>query len=137
MAKKRIVTFLAPSKGLSIAGSHCYAYSGDISAKNTTQTVLDFHGTSGYIVASLTLTAPIRMDASNIGGGFIRGYQLDFNGQTVGMYKADSQQEDMPQMLEASILIPPLTHVVLTCVDHATDATSFGTANLTGRVYDA
>ena len=135
MAKKRIATFLAPSKGLSITGSHCYAFSGAVAASGSEQTLLDFTTGNGYIVATLTLTAPIRYAA--ITGGYIRGWELKFNGQTVGMYKADTDAEDMPTMLEAQILIPPVTAVILTCTDNAGSSLYLGTANLTGRVYDA
>ena len=137
MAKKQIATFLAPSKGLSIAGSHCYAFSGPIAALNTTQTVLDFTTGRGYIVATLTMAAPVLMTAAGLESGYIRGWELHFNGQTVGLYKADNHTEDMPTMIEAEILIPPFTVVTLTCVDNASSATYHGTANITGRVYDA
>ena len=135
MAKKQIATFLAPSKGLSITGSHCYAFSGSVAALNSIQTLLNFTTSNNYIVATLTMTAPFKMAAASLVDGRIRGFQLDFNGQTVGMYKVDSQQEDMPSVVEAQILIPPFTAVVLTCVDDSAAATYVGTANITGRIY--
>ena len=135
MAKKQIATFLAPSKGLSITGSHCYAFSGAVQSKTSTQTLLDFTSGSGYIVATLTMTAPVNMTIP--ANGFIRVFQLNFNSQTVGLYKLESDIEDMPTMTEAQILIPPFTAVVLTCVDSATSAAYYGTANITGRVYGA
>jgi len=118
-----------------IGKEHCYAYSGGFAGLDSEQTLLDFTTGSGYIVATLTMTGPILMTTGGISAGFIRGYQLDFNGQTVGMYKVESGTEDMPTMIEAQILIPPFTAVVFTCVDNAIGATSFGTANITGRVY--
>ena len=125
-------------KGIRYIGKdHCYAFSGAVAALNTEQTVLDFTTGSGYIVATLTMTAPIRMTAADIGTGVVRGYQLNFNGQTVGLYKAESGQEDMPTVIEAQILIPPFTAVVFTCIDSATNADYLGTANITGRVYGA
>jgi len=136
MAKKQIATFLAPNQGLSIVGDHAYAYSGAVPALNSEQTLFNFTSASGYIVATLTMTAPIIM-TTGIGVGLIRGYNLAFNSQTVGRYKVDSVSEDMPSNTEVHILIPPLTAVVLTCIDDNSDATFFGTANLTGRVYDA
>ena len=54
MAKKQIATFLAPSKGLSITGSHCYAYSGaKASAGSPGTDMLDFHTGDFYIVARI------------------------------------------------------------------------------------
>jgi len=120
-----------------IGKEHCYAFSGAVVALNTEQTVLDFTTGSGYIVATLTMTGPIRMATANIPDGYYRGYQLNFNGQTVGLYKVDSGTDDMPTSVEVQILIPPFTAVILTTVDSATAATFHGTANLTGRVYGA
>jgi len=124
-------------KGIRYIGNHCYAYSGAFAASNTEQTLFDFTTGSGYIIATLTLTAPIRMIAAGISGGYPRGWQLDFNSQTVGLYKADTAQQDMPTVIEAQILIPPLTNVVLTSIDSGSDAAYLGTADLTGRVYGA
>ena len=141
MAKTRIganAIFSGPQKGLSVIGDRCYAFSGPIEAKNTVQTLLDFNTGKGFIVATLTMTATIRMTSGDVGSGYVRGWQLDFNGQTVGLYKADSQSSgDNLPTVETEILIPPLTHVVLTCIDSASTVNWKGTANITGRVYDA
>jgi len=134
MAKKRIATFLGPNLGLSIIGGHAYAYSGGVESSTSEQTILNFTTGTDYIVATLTMTAPIRMAA--ITQGVHRGYQLNFNGLTVGLYKLQSTDEDMPSDTEAQILIPPFTRVILTCIDSSDDAAYLGTANLTGRVYD-
>ena len=128
----------SPGLGIRYIGKdHCYAFSGTIPARNTEQTVLDFTTGSGFIVATLTMTAPFKMTAASVPDGRIRGYQLDFNGQTVGQYKVDSQQEDMPTIIEAQILIPPFTAVVLTCMDNSEALDYLGTANITGRVHGA
>ena len=136
MSKKQIATFLAPNLGLSIVGSHAYAFSGAFPALNSAQTLLDFSSGNDYIVATLTLTAPLNFGA-NVDNGIMRGWQLDFNGQTVGTYKADTINEDMPSFVEVQILIPPRTTVVLQCIDSATHADFKGTANLTGKVHNA
>jgi len=115
-----------------IGNDHCYAFSGAVEALDSSQTMFDFTTGSGYIVATLTMTAPINM--ANISDGRLRGYQLDFNSQTVGLYKVESGMEDMPTMIEAQILIPPFTAVVLTCIDNA-NSDFLATANITGRVY--
>ena len=120
-----------------IGKDHCYAFSGAFVTSASDQTLFDFTTGSGYIVATLTMTAPIDMVSANLGSGYIRGYQLDFNGQTVGLWKVESGQEDMPSDTEAQILIPPLTAVVLTCVDSGSNNSFLGTANITGRVYGA
>ena len=116
-----------------IGKDHCYAFSGAFVAVNTAQTMFNFTTGSGYIVATLTLTCPINMAA--ITAGIHRGYQLDFNAQTVGLYKLQSTDEDMPSDTEVQILIPPFTAVVLTCIDSSSSNDYLGTANITGRVY--
>ena len=128
----------SPGLGLRYIGKdHCYAFSGAVAASDSEQTVLDFTTGSGYIVATLTMTAPIQMSAGGVAAGNVRGYQLDFNNQTVGLYKMESQDETMPTAMEAQILIPPFTAVILTCIDNAGSAVRLGTANITGRVYGA
>jgi len=121
--------------GIRYIGNRCYAFSGAFAASASVQTLLDFTTGSGFIVATLTMTAPIRMVSANIGGGYTRGYQIDFNSQTVGLYKVESSEHTWEQV--TPILIPPLTKVVLSCVDGGTSASYSGTAHLTGRVYGA
>ena len=127
--------FTGAAQALEIIGDHVYAMSGAVAASTSIQTLFSFTSPSSYVVATLTMAAPFKMAAANLVDGRIRGFQLDFNGQTVGMYKMDSQQEDMPSVVEAQILIPPFTAVVLTCVDDSAAATYVGTANITGRIY--
>ena len=126
----------SPIGTLNQIGRHVYAFSGGFPSSTSEQTVLNFTTNSDYIVATLTMTAPIKMTTADIVTGYIRGYQLDFNSQTVGLYKVESINEDMPAVIEAQILIPPFTAVVLTCVDSGTSSTFLGTANLTGEVFN-
>ena len=129
-------SFTGAAEALEITADHVYAFTGASAALDSEQTLLDFTSPgSGYIVATLTMTAPIRMTTANISAGVIRGYQLNFNGQTVGLYKVDSGGNDMPAYSEVEILIPPFTVVVLTCIDNSVDANMLGTANITGRIY--
>jgi len=129
--------FAGAGLGLQYVGKdHCYAFSGAFEAKESVQTMIQFTSGTNYVVATLTMTAPVQMGAG-VAGGMVRGYQLDFNSQTVGLYKVDSQEEDMPTAIEAQILIPPFTAVVLTCRDDSAANDYLGTANITGRVYGA
>jgi len=127
--------FTGAAQALEIIGDHVYAFTGSSAASESEQTLLEFTSPSSYVVATLTLTAPIRMTTGNITAGVVRGYQLDFNGQTVGLYKVDSGGNDMPAYSEVGILIPSFTAVVLTCIDNQNDANMLGTANITGRIY--
>jgi hypothetical protein len=127
--------FTGTAQALEIIGDHCYALSGSFAQLTSEQTLFNFTSGNYYVVATLTLTAPIFMDSTNIVSGGVRGWQLDFNGQPVGLYKAESDQEDMPTMIEAQILIPPFTAVTLVCIDNVNNANFLGTANITGRIY--
>ena len=126
--------FTGAAQALEIIGNHVYAFSGAVAASTSIQTLFQFTSPSSYVVATLTMTAPIAISGDIINGK-IRGFQLSFNGQAVGLYKVESDAEDMPTMVEARILIPPFTAVTLTCIDSATSATYSGTANITGRIY--
>ena len=125
----------ATGLGIRYIGNHCYSFSGAVSGLDSEQTLFDFTSGSGYIVATLTMTAPIKM--GDVTDGITRGWQLNFNGVTVGLYKTDTVQEDMPTEIEVQILIPPFTQVVLISRDNVSASTFLGTANITGRVYGA
>ena len=118
---------------LNFIGDHCYAVSGEFGASTSEQTMLSFKTSGLYVVATLTMTAPIRF--ADLANGQTRGFKLSFNSEVVGMYKAESAQEDMPADVEVTILIPPFTQVELVCKDTNDASTFTGTANITGRVY--
>jgi len=113
---------------------YCYAFSGGFPAVSAVQTLFDFVTSSAYIVATLTMSAPIYMDSTGVASGYIRGWQLDFNGKTVGLFKTESGTEDTPAEAEVTILIPPFTNVVLTCVDNGDSGNYLGTASITAKV---
>ena len=118
---------------LNYIGNHCYATSGEFECKTSDQTLLSFSTGNSYIIATLVMNAPIRF--ADITDGFVRGFKLNFNSETVLAVKADSSQEDMPAYIEVKVLIPPYTKVELICRDSTDNAAYLGTANLTGRVY--
>ena len=118
---------------LNYIGNHCYATSGEFECKTSDQTLLSFSTGNSYIIATLVMNAPIRF--ADITDGFVRGFKLNFNSETVLAVKADSSQEDMPAYIEVKVLIPPYTNVELICRDSTDNAAYLGTANLTGRVY--
>ena len=55
MAKKRIATFLGTNKGLSIVGSHAYAYPGEVASTQAGNTVLDFTLGDYYFVGHFNI----------------------------------------------------------------------------------
>jgi len=79
MAKKRTATFLGPQLGLSIAGNHAYAFSGEQTLPNTTEvTMLDFVSPEQNLKAKFGFA----MNLTNQGATDIQ-MQILFNGQVV------------------------------------------------------
>jgi len=133
MAKKNIATFLGPNKGLSVVGDHAYAYSGEYSAKNSEQTILDFTIGSYLFVGDIIMSGP--MKTADIGVGNVAGFILLLNGVNTMLYKVETTQEDSPMTISIPILIPPRTKVELKVISDVTATDQFTTASLVGRVY--
>jgi hypothetical protein len=129
MARKQIATFLAPSKGLSILGSHCYAYSGIVSVDDTETFLLDFHSNKEYIVCKIQFNLP-----AITGDDYL--YQVYFNGNVVQSYNS---QEALGTGSKPStvirLVIPPLTHVQCSADNVADSSPNDNIVSLIGRVY--
>jgi len=135
MAKKRIATFLAPNKGLSIAGDHAYAYSGMFGANTAEQTMLDFTSGNYYIVGRITFTGSVKANAPQ--SGSISAALVLFNGLPIAILKTDGLNESQPTVAYSDIIIPPNTVVKVTVESADTDADNQGSAIITGRIYNA
>ena len=130
MAKKQIATFLAPSKSLVIAGSHCYAYSGETAVTNVLTTLLSFQTGKEYIVGNW-------FSGFNEVTGNDHEFILFLNGIEVqAIVMADSAityGRDMP----IPCIIPPLTLVEIKASNLSSSGPKGVWTSLTGRVYDA
>ena len=135
MAKKQITTFLAPNKGLVIAGNHAYAYAGLFGTQNSEFEMLNFTTGNYYIVGQFTCNGAVRMDLVDTGS--ISGYLLKLNGTGVLSVKVDTNDKDSPGQAFMEALIPPHTEVILSCICTENTATEKVSASYTGRVYDA
>jgi len=138
MAKTRIgsnAIFSGPQKGLSIIGSHCYAFSGEVFVNNTTATLLEFSTGKGYIIAEFTQS----VDYGNIGAGKFIGFNIQYNGVKVVLNNSSTRnygdnESNQPDIVR--ILIPPFTTVVTQGFsDQASDNPFFH--SISGRVYVA
>ena len=131
MAKKRIASFLAPNKGLSVAGDHCYAFSGSVLNASTggpNNTALKFTSGDYYAVADISW---VSNSASTSQDEYFR---ITMNGVTVwdGRFNAaDIATNEQP----LPFLIPPYTKVEVLW-GMQSDA-RYVTVVLVGRVYDA
>jgi len=110
MAKKRTATFLGPQLGLSIAGNHAYAYSGEQTLPNTTDiTMLDFVSPSKNLKAEFGFA----MNIINTSANDIQ-MQISFNGQVVfNLYEtaAIDRGGNAGTFPSPTMIIPPHTHV--------------------------
>jgi len=136
MAKKNITTFLAPSKGLSIIGSHCYAYSGNEASSTTETVVLEFNSGNDYIVGAFTFSGGAKLTTA-VGLGNTSVWRITLNGNIIALVKTETTTEDMPSAEIYNIVLPPLTHVIIGLISDQNDGAIFNSASLTGRVYNA
>ena len=135
MANKQIATFLGPNKGLSVIGSHSYAYSGSITADVTGIVALLFESGKGYHVGSFSFSGVMDENDPSVG---LRGTcVIEFNGNVILTSLADQDTGNMvsPSLMPA--IIPPLTTVKVTVYANSTTADYDSTVGWTGRVYDA
>ena len=133
MAIKQIATFLAPNKGLSIVGTHCYAYSGVVASAGsqsaaTTSTLLF---TSGKYYAKVKLS----FSNDNIQTTANSYYLIKFNDQIVYKAEQENNMDTVTNPIVIHMIIPPLTKME-TLVGTNADAHDFTTL-IAGRVYDA
>jgi len=135
MAKKNIATFLAPNKGLVIAGNHAYAYAGLSGTTNSKAEILNFTTGNYYTVGTFTCNGATRMDLVDVGS--ISGFELTLNGTAVLAVKVDTNDKDSPGQSFMEVLIPPRTKVILSVISTENTSSEKISASYTGRVYDA
>ena len=118
-------------KELNVIGEYAYAYSGEYSAKNSEETILEFTSGSYLFVGDIIMSGP--MKTADIGVGNVAGYTLTLNGITAMLYKIETTQEDSPMTISVPLLIPPYTEVKLNVISDATATDQFITASIVGR----
>ena len=126
---KQTATFLGTQKGLSIAGDHCFAYSGiinDASSGSAATTMVKF--TTGKY-----LSVVVCYDFTDSGGNTDRYFSVTMNGAIV----YQGQYDDLPAKVEgggpwAAFVIPWNT---LFEIKWGASASRNATLSLTGRVY--
>jgi len=134
MAKKRTATFLAPNKGLSIAGDHAYAYSGTFGSLDSSQTMLDFTTGSETIVGRVHCNGAVNV--SDVTAGVVDAFTVTMNGQTIALLKTETGSERQ-WAAWVDIVIPPFTTVTVTTIAASSNAAFLVSAVITGRVYNA
>ena len=135
MAKKRIATFLGPNEGLTIAGSHCYAYSGLLSVDTSEYEIFNFTTGNYYTVGKFTCNGAVRISLVDVGS--ITVFQLKLNGSNTVGVKVDTNDKDMPAQGFLEVLLPPNTEVILSANSSESTTAEKISASYTGRIYDA
>ena len=133
MAKKQIATFLAPSKGLSIADKFAYAYSGAQTLNNETKTFLLFTTGNYILVAQTQTTVKVSDMAAN---KFVRT-KITLNGsQIMDMSPQTNATAAFADLDPMYLVIPPHTVVLVEVQSNDTQSLGFY-VSLTGRIYNA
>jgi len=129
MAKKNVATFVGPNKGLSMVGSHAYAFSGKITtttASSAATTYLDFVTGSEYITATFHWLEAYSGNAD-------RFIDILINGQSVMTGIADDSANQLYAQ-PIKILLPP--HSQITVKYGINGQTIDVTWAMVGRVYN-
>jgi len=133
MAKKNIVTFLGPNKGLSITGDFAYCYTGNHAASTTSVEAMKFTTGKYSLVGILQVNAASNnADASSTAHTYA---QVEFNGSIVSHVIAGRDPLDTVPSVQQPLIIPPNTKVVVKLYSSEDQASRYMTASLTGRIY--
>jgi len=134
MAKEKIgsnASFVAPNKGLSIVGDHCYATSGVIALGSegvgTEVDLLNFTTGPGYLVIA------VQFHYGEISTEDYQ-YKIYFNGSAVVQYVVGDRVGEQPDNV-VPLVIPPLTQVQFTAANMSSNNDRAQSCTLTGRVY--
>jgi len=126
-------SFVAPNKGLSIVGDHCYATSGliDLGSEGvgTEIDLLNFTTGTGYLVIN------VQFHYGEISTEDYQ-YKIYFNGSVVVQYVVGDRVGEQPDNV-VPLVIPPLTKVQFTAANMTANNNRIQSCTLTGRVYDA
>jgi len=121
--------FSGPQKGLSMIGSHCYAYSGTVLSTGSGgagDQLLSFNTGKGYIVADIIFQ-------NDVTSGIDIYYEIKYNGQTVVLNKEAAATITEPWSW--ILLIPPLTFVEIGWGTQSGGTNFKGTVSISGKVY--
>jgi len=128
-------SFTGASSALEIQGDHAYAYSGLIANPGNDSTVTAFSFNSGnyYFVGNLNSFGWI--DTANQAQGKVMIATTSLNAADLILLRTDGASENFPSTATIEILIPPYSLVEVKLYAFEADASTFGGAVLTGRIY--
>ena len=116
--------------GLTVIGSHCYAYSGEINADDNETTYLLFQ------TGKETIKGLAQFNATNELAQEFR-YRIYFNGIEIQSYLAGNNAPDYRSKPDTPIplVIPPLTEVKFTAINLDDSTNGSQIVSFTGRIY--
>jgi len=117
---------------LNYIGDHVYAYSGTFGSLNSSQTMLDFTTGSSVVVGRVHCNGAVNVAA--VDAGLVDSFTVTMDGQTIALLKTETGSERQ-WAAWVDIVIPPFTHVTVTTIAAASNATYLVTALITGRIY--
>jgi len=120
---------------LNYIGDFAYAYSGRHAASTTLTTRMKFTTGDSLFVGELTGMGAVYVDSGDLASGYITGWEVFFNGESIAGLKVDSAQEDQPHEYVIPLIIPANTLVEIKTVSNGADADRKTSTMLTGRVY--
>ena len=124
-------SFTGIQKGLTIVGSHGYAYSGEQLATTTVSNDIVFTTGNYYFLADIYFNGPVH--EGNATGG-ISTCQTTLNGVSVSLMRVNSSDNDQPSTEHNIVLIPPHTECICS-VDSTSNETAYTTIVMTGKIY--
>jgi len=126
-------SYTGAAQALEIIGEHCYAYSGEVSVGEGSDTTF-FEFTSGSHYSLLNLQIINFSNASDD-----TQYKVNLNDSLIGSwvapYRSDVHIEEPPNPF--TFIVPPYTKVKVTGIDNTGGGTTGlpHTASITGRIY--
>jgi len=118
-------------KGLTIVGSHGYAYSGEVQATTTAKDQIVFTTGNYYFLADIYFNGPV---AEGTLTGGTATCQTTFNGISVSLMRVNSSDNDQPSTEHNIVLVPPHTTCICS-VDSTSTETAQTSVCMTGRIY--
>jgi len=128
-------SIVVPGLSLNYVGEYCYAYSGLIQIASTNVEQLNFTTGEGIIVGTISCYGVV--DTANAALGATTAFTIAFNGVNAFKIKTDTENERMPSVQTAPIIIPPFTLVEVNADSNNADVGFESSVSIAGRVYGA
>tara|TARA_Y100000310_G_C20098263_1_gene541491 strand:+ start:93 stop:500 length:408 start_codon:yes stop_codon:yes gene_type:complete len=134
MAKTKLgsnAIFSGAQLGFSYIRNWVYAYSGPFGSNIAEQTILDTSSPKGFIVGEFQYNQPVNPESLADESG---ACQIKFNGVTIAILKV-AEGSGMTGSVTQKVIIPPLTHIKVTCEGSDNQAATLQTLTFVGELH--